>query len=308
MLTRPPFPEYIDSTMMEDAICSRKFYYRFIHQWNKIGGSVHLHAGAALADGLHAYRASYYAPGPFCGDYTHAVAEGWRHIVDKWGDYKAPLDSPKQLWRVLEAFGEYVHHWSPLTDHITPHTVNNLPAAEISFAEPLKVLHPLTGDPIHYVGRIDLVGVFEKALWIIDDKTCTQLGKTWMDSWLLRGQFQGYMRVAREYGYPVIGTKIRAACFRSKGVELAEATVLWRDWLADEWWDSVNFRVAHLLERWHGNYWPKSFNSACTAYSGCDFRSICLTPDESLVVPFEYERHIWDPVNRVDRTEPINYV
>ena len=305
-MTNYSFPEYIDSTMMEDALCDRKFFNKWVRQWQPIGGSVHLTAGGAYAAGLHAFRMSFYSPGPDWGVYDRAIGAGWRAIVDAWGDFQAPLDSPKQLWRVLEAFDAHLRKWPPAIDPVQPHMVRNLPAAEISFALPMDVNHPETGDPINYVGRIDLVGEFQQALWVIDDKTCTQLGKTWADKWHLRGQFQGYMSVARDYGYSVTGAIIRGACFYANRIECVETFVHWRPWLAEEWWESLNFRVGRLVDCYRSGYWPKAFNEACTMFSGCDFRSLCLHPHEHTLAPVEYERHIWDPVNRVDRREDIS--
>ena len=64
MLTRPPFPEVIDSTLMSAIkACPTKAARAYLWHYKPISQSIHLHAGKAYAEGLEAARIAFYLEG-----------------------------------------------------------------------------------------------------------------------------------------------------------------------------------------------------------------------------------------------------
>ena len=64
MAERPPFPAAIDSTMLKTFRgCPRRAELEYFHHWKSKLPSVHLHAGAAFAEGLEAARRAFYEQG-----------------------------------------------------------------------------------------------------------------------------------------------------------------------------------------------------------------------------------------------------
>lgn len=200
-MERPPFPEVIDSSLMAAfKSCGQKANLEFIQHWKLQNQSVHLHAGAAYATGQEVTRHAYYIDGKQPDD---ALAAGLHALLTAYGDFECPPDSAKSAQRMAGALEFYYSHYRLGVDKAIPLTLpGDKRGIEFSFLEPLDILHPETGNPLLYSGRMDMMCEYEGMKLGEDDKTASQLGASWPRQWDLRcfsPQHELYTRAGWKY-------------------------------------------------------------------------------------------------------------
>jgi len=205
---RPPFPAVIDNTIRSAFVaCPQKALLEYLRHFKSLDQSVHLHAGGAYAQGLEAMRTAYYQDGE---TQDTALAIGLRSLMDFYGDFECPPESSKSCERMLGALEYYVSQYPLETDAAVPaYLPGGKRGIEYSFAEPLEILHPVTGDPLLYVGRMDGLMDYAGGRYIMDDKTTSSLGASWSKQWDLRSQFTGYAWGCQQAGIETNGVLIR---------------------------------------------------------------------------------------------------
>jgi hypothetical protein len=195
---RPFFPATVDSTLLAAfRACPQKFYLSYVQHWKPVAKSVHLVAGGAFASAIEAAREAYYVEGKSDSD---AEAIGMSALIKSYGDFECPPDSAKSLERMLGAFEFYLFNYPLGGDGAEPITLpSGRKGIEFSFAEPLAVNHPGTGQPILYTGRSDMVANRHgTGIWNYDEKTTSALGATWSRQWEMRCFAPGHELLTRE--------------------------------------------------------------------------------------------------------------
>jgi hypothetical protein len=293
------FPEVIDSTMLSDYLaCPRKFHWGYIRKLQAAKPSIHLHFGGCFAAALDAARQAFYGHGL---SLAHAEAAGVLELFHRWGNEELDAFPPKTFFTCVELLQYYLDVHPFGTDPIQPfRRADGMPATEFTFAIPLEILHPETGQPILYAGRFDLLGEYNGSLFVVDEKTTSQLGPTFMSQWSLRGQFIGYAWAAQQYGYPVAGAIVRGLCIRSTGFDHAEPIIYAPTWLIQEWYTHLHHQLQRLIMDWQEGYFDKNFDNACTHYGGCQFRQLCETNNPEPWVETHYQTRTWNPLHKGD--------
>ena len=325
MTPRSPFPSVIDSSLIASArSCRRKVGLEYFDHWKPKTQSVHLHAGAAYAKGLEVARLAYYGGeyhSPLVsvtsqgettvdwvaekrerGDAPSAIAAGARALIAAYGLFECPPESAKSLERVLGAY-EYYFSAYPLTeDRAVPLTLpSGRLGVEFSFAEPIDFAHPETGDPLIYVGRMDMVVSYNGAAFGEDDKTTSQLGASWSRQWDLRPQFTGYCWGAKRGGLPLTGFLVRGVSILKTKYETQQAITYRPQWMIDEWYEQlVTEDLPALVRAWESGNWGSPHGHACDEYGGCAFKQVCLAQPADRIswLSTSFERRRWDPVTR----------
>lgn len=301
-MTRPPFPTVIDSSLIAAwRSCHRKCNMDFFEHWKPRTPSVHLHAGAAYAKGMEIARTAFFLEGK---SQPEAIALGGMALVQAYGDFQCPPESAKSLERTLGAFEYYFSAYPLDQDRAVPVRLPSGKAGiEFSFAEPLEVQHPETGDPLIYVGRMDMLAEFNGATFGEDDKTTSQLGASWSRQWDLRSQFTGYCWGAKRAGIPVVGFIVRGVSILKTKYETQQAITYRPQWMIDEWYEQLVTRdLPQMVQEWESGSWGAALDHACNEYGGCQFRQVCLAAPEGRVqwLETEFERRRWDPVERTE--------
>lgn len=299
-MTRRPFPEVLDSTNIAAfRACPRKWELEYHEHWKPRTPSVHLHAGGAYARGLEIARRSYYVDGKSSDE---SIADGLHALLKFYGDFPCPDDSAKSAARMAGALEYYFHVW-PLGDD--PAVPASLPsgerAIEFSFAEPIDVLHPVTGNPIIYAGRMDMMVEYAGGLYGEDDKTTSSLGASWSKQWDLRSQFTGYCWAAHRAGMKLNGFLVRGVSILKTKYDNAEALTYRPQWMIDRWYEQLLRDVNNMKRMWEEGYFDYNLDGACNEYGGCGFRQICTTQDPQPWLETNFERRIWDPVAREEK-------
>lgn len=305
------FPRVIDNTMRSDWIaCPHRFFRRHCQGLSSDAVNVHLHFGGAMARGLEVARRTFAAGEPP----RLAVAAGAEALIRAWGTFEPPpiqtrTAANKTLDAALVALAEYFTEWPLDTDPVQIHHHNGEPAIEFSFAVPIPgSRHPVTGEPLLYAGRFDLIGDYAGGVWGLDDKTTSSLGDHWRAQWRLRGQFTGYVWGAREYGLRLAGFVVRGICILKDNIKLDHVVVARPDWMVDAWLAQLQDDVRVMCEQFlnlteyggaasDGHPFRQAFDNACSDFNGCSFIDLCTSPTpDNWISQFAVRR--WDPLLR----------
>lgn len=306
-IEQPHFPHVIDNTIRESfRNCARKFYWGHIRQLGPRNPSVHLHAGGAFASGLEHARRAFYGEGKSARE---AEAIGAREIIRFYGDFDAPefgSGSLKTVDRMVGALVSYFDAYPLETDYLKPMPMaNGLPAVEFTFSIPLPIAHPITGDPLLYGGRFDMLAVKDNTLWVVDEKTTSQLGASWMGQWDLNSQFTGYCFAARSYGYPVVGAIIRGISILKNDYGHAQAIIYRPDWQLDRWYEQLIRDVRGMVRAWEEGYYDYALGAACSAYGGCTFKKLCTKQDPERWIEIDFIPRHWNPLEKVEEGDKL---
>lgn len=294
---RPPFPSVLDSTIISAfRSCPQKAFRTYIQHYKPKTTSIHLHAGAAYAAALEAARVAYFSDGASEAD---AKALGLKKLIETYGDFECPPDSAKSLERMCGAVEYYLDTWPLATDKAIPITLpSGKRGVEFSFVEPIDCLHPETGDPILYSGRMDTVVDFAGAIYGEDDKTTSQLGAKWGDQWNLRSQFTAYCWGAQRHGMKLAGFLVRGVSILKTKYDHAQAITYRPQWMIDRWYEQVLQDVERMKEMWESGRWEFNLDHACAEYGGCDLQAVCLSADPDPWLKMNFQRRLWDPIKR----------
>jgi hypothetical protein len=296
--TRPMFPHVIDSTMLSTfRSCPRKMELMYAQHWKPKGESVHLRAGKAFAAGIEAARRAFFEHGKTRAD---AEVAGITALITEYGDFQPPSDSAKTVERMAGALEFYLDHYPLGADGALPIKLGNRTGIEFNFAEPLDILHPVTGNPIIFTGRADLIGNFgESGVWIFDEKTTSQLGASWGRQWELRSQFTAYCWAARQNGIPVKGAVVRGVSILKTKYDHQQIVTYRPEWEVQRWYQQTIRDIRRMIQCWEAGYWDWALDHACTEYGGCVFAgNVCKSEDPSPWLPMYFERKVWDPLKR----------
>ncbi len=300
-MTRPPFPEVLDSSIIAAArSCGRKVYLEHFEHWKGKEPNVHLHAGAAYAKGMEIARRSFFEEGKNAQD---SVALGLGALLKAYGDFQCPEDSAKSASRTAGALEFYFDRYPLGVDKAEPIILTGgKRAIEFSFSEPIpEILHPQTHQPMIYCGRMDMICGFDGMTLGEDDKTASQLGASWPRQWDLRSQFTGYVWGAKKAaGIILNGFLVRGVSILKTKHDTLQAITYRPDWQLERWYEQLLRDIRRLITQWEEGYFDYNLDHACAEYGGCPFRQVCLTRDPTSVLENLYTRRKWDPITRTE--------
>lgn len=313
------FPELLDSTMIVAfRRCPHYFFRAHCQGLGNAEPNIHLHAGGAFASAMEATRRAYYVDKEKPG---RAVVLGVHRLIRYWGQYEPAPDEPKQLWRMVEAFLGYWNQWPLDLDPLHPYSTERVPTIEFSFAYPLPFSHPVSGSPLLYGGRFDMLGQIMEDCYVVDEKTTgSYFGQDWGVGWDMRNQFLGYVDAAQQHGVPVSKVLVRGISIRKPpvkdttpgaGIDFTQAIANIHSWQIDRWRRDLHKTVAAMLECWRvgagesdsppqlvDGAWPRDWGDACHAYNRpCAYMTLCTSRNPEDFESLFTIRH-WNPLAR----------
>lgn len=295
------FPHTIDSTILSTMrACSQKGFRQYLEHWKPLAQSVHLVAGGAFASGIEAARNAFYVAGQSAED---SEACGLSALIKHYGDFECPADSAKSLERMCGALEFYFHNYPLGADGANPITLaDGRRGIEFSFAEPLGIVHPVTGDPILYTGRSDMIAERAGGVYIYDEKTTSSLGASWGRQWEMRSQFTGYAWAAHKQGIKTAGAIVRGVSILKTKYDTLEVPT-YRSLYEIERWEEQTLRdIERMIQMWKQGYWDFNLDGACNEYGGCPFTRVCKSADPEAQLPVYFQRKVWDPLARKETT------
>lgn len=295
-MTRPPFPEVLDSSMISSlSSCPTQFWYAYGHNLVPKGTvSVHLLAGGALATGFQRARESYHIGHKAPDD---AMADGYVALTDAYGTYEPEHEYRAKSWeRTAISYASYWNEYPLAGDYIRVLHFTGVPAIEFSFALPLPIAHPTTGNPLLFAGRLDWLGQYKQMMTAMDEKSS---GRDVSDRWDLRGQFQAYMYACNEYGFPVKCLIVRRIIMHVTETKFRQVIVYHKEWAIKRWFENTMRKIERAIDMWRDGSWEMSLGDACNAYGGCAFTSLCEAEDPEPWININYEKRTWSPLRKI---------
>ena len=320
-MTEAIFPDVIDNTMRADFTrCPHYFFRRHCQGLTTTEGpSIDLHFGACLAKGLEVARRDYFTN----GHELDAIGHGLPAIIKAWGNYafnpRTANQEHKTLENCLYALECYFDRWPLSRDYIQIHVHNSEPCIEFSASAPIDkevLIHPTTGIPLVYAGRFDMIGDYKSPATFnteagvpfgLDDKSTSSNVRThnWDAQWRLRGQFSGYVWLARTWGLNLKGFVVRGIQVLTSSVAFNEAITTRPPWMVDAWHAQLVKDVRRMLAYW-ANYkgyedtkaFHQCLDSGCTAYGRpCEYMDLCTNefPEDWTD---SYQTRRWHPLER----------
>lgn len=321
-----PFPEVVDSSLLAafkqcPEMCKKVYF----ENWKPKEPSVHLRAGGAFAKGIEVARKAFY-----CGEIEtwqvvglkedghtlvsdwvteqsnptssdEAVALGMQALLAFYGDFACPPDSAKSAERTAGALEFYFERYPLLHGECDPVTLpSGKRGIEFNFVEPLPVLHPTTGNPLLYCGRLDALLNYAGGVFMCDEKTTTQLGATWSRQWDLRSQFTGYAWGCSQAGIRPQGVIVRGVSILKTKYDTQEAISNRPVWQIDRWLKETCWWLEDMKTAWSTGRWRHNLDHACGDFGGCTFRQACSSQDETPWLDSYFERRHWNPITRVE--------
>lgn len=288
--------------------CERSFFYKYILRRIPPGKNDHLIAGASYAKGLETFRTNYYNTDfhpelPNEEREEKALIEGFKVLTKEYGDFDPPSEKSTKTWlNTIFALCNYVEEWPPWEDHLHPfNPEGNEPSVEFSFAIPIGINHPETGEPILYAGKFDMLAETEGGLLAVeDDKTTGSLGVHFTEKWKLDSQITGYVWAAEQFGYNVSGRAyIRGVALLKTKIEYLEVPCLRQRFLIDNWYKQLLFDISRMIDCWHHDYWDFDYGESCSSYGGCPFIELCSIPNPLDWIDSDFVENEWSPLNDV---------
>lgn len=327
-MTQPMFPHTFDSTMLAAfRSCPQKMFRTYVEHWKPKSESVHLIAGGAFAKGIEVSRRAYYegvAPiwkreiddetrlevTKVCGeqkveqgDPELAQALGLEALIQAYGNFECPSDSAKSLERMCGALEFYFERYPFDGDGMDPVTFpDGRRGIEFSFAEPLPINHPVTGMPLLYTGRSDMIANFAGGQYVVDEKTTSSLGASWSRQWEMRGQFSGYIWSAMKAGLNPQGAIIRGVSILKTKYDTQQAVTYRAPWEIERWLEQSVRDIERAIRSWREGHWDYAMDGACAEYGGCSMVDICKSPSPESWLPMKFEQRVWSPLDRKQMT------
>lgn len=298
---RPMFPNTWDSTILSTfRACPQKFFWQYMQHWKSRSPSVHLIAGGAFASGIEAARNAFYVEGLPAPD---AEALGLSALLKHYGDFVDESGSAKSPERMAGALEFYFDQYPLGADGANPITLaNGRRGIEFSFAEPLDIRHPVTGDPILYTGRSDMIAERAGGIYVYDEKTTSSLGASWGKQWEMRSQFTGYIWAAAKQGIKTNGAIVRGVSILKTKYDTLEVQTYRGQHELDRWEEQTLRDITRAIAMWKEGYWDSNLDGACNDYGGCAFTQVCKSREPLDWLPINFEQRVWDPLARAETT------
>lgn len=307
------FPHVVDNSMRKELVkCQTAARYKYEEGLRADAGSnVDTHAGKAYAAGMEAMRLAFYG-GTL--DAQEALNAGIRAIYEHWGSFAIPAGSKtnKTVERMAGALAHYANQYPLATDTLKPLLLpTGKWAIEVSFAEELPVQHPITNKPLVYVGRADMLAVdTDSGVWVVDEKTTSQMGDKWANQWFLDSQMTGYTWLAKLFlarlgiTLEVKGAVINGMAIRLRDYEAARFNAYRPEWMINRWYEQMlmdfrEWRIAFLAESHN-----MALDHACAMYNNpCEFSPLCASANPERIIQTSFSVKRWNPVTREEENE-----
>jgi len=298
MLEKATFPAIIDSSILLTSACPTKFFYQHCIGLSS-DKSIHLHAGGAFAKGIETVRKAFYLEKK---PLDIALFDGIRAFTNYWGPYDdSPTDgssgSYKDFINMSAALLDYFRQYNPEDDYVQPYVKQDgSPAVEFTFAIPLPINHPDTGDPLIYGGRSDMIGMYNGMACVVDEKTTYSFPTEWSRPFSMRGQFLGYTWAAQQFNLPVSMCIVRGVAIQQKAIKHLEAILTFPNWQIERWYNEMLYKVQFLVDCWKSKQFPMNYGDICNSYGGCSMLDMCQVKEpEEWISSFTIKK--WNPLS-----------
>lgn len=301
------FPTAIDNSMRKELVkCQMAFHYKYEQGLRaNEGGRVDLIAGKAFAAGLERLRKGFYIVGEHSSvALSHAIGK----LYYEYGSFVPPPKSNKTAGRMAGALAFYAEQ-VPLNE--SPYRPLVLPdgthCIEVGFNYPIPIDHPANGGLLTYCGRFDMLARNHEdgSIWVVDEKTTSQMGEKWANQWLLDSQMTGYCwganKLLEQHGFTerVKGAIINGIAIRLRDYEHGQFHAIRPDWMIERWYKQMLNDVKGAIGAYLGGDYNQALDHACAFYNNpCEFAALCQSRNPERLIEGSYQVVRWNPLTR----------
>lgn len=295
------FPVVIGNTMHKAFVsCPTKMMRRHVQNIRPIGDkSVDLLFGSCSATGVEVARKSFYVSG---WPVQSAIEAGIAAATAQYGNFQPPDRSYKTRDRLAGALRYYFEQWPLGEDGLTP-----LPdGIECRFDIAIPILHPDTGEWLRYAGRYDMLAKDANGrIYVVDEKTTSKLGDSWVAQWDLDAQMTGYIWAVQQtidrhkHGEDIeIMAQIRGVSILMRDYGHVEIPIVRPQWMIDRWYEQMLRDVERMVDAYKRGQWDVALHSnSCVAYGRpCDYMPLCCSPNPERLIDGAYKVVVWNPI------------
>lgn len=306
------FPEVIDNSMRKELVkCETAAKYRYEMGLRPVEGDerVDLIAGKAFASGLEAARKAFYAEGKMSVD---ALTAGVRALYAEYGSYIPSGKTNKTVERMAGALAFYLAEHPMETERYRPLLLpDGHWAIEVQEQFDLPIDHPETGKPLVLAGRFDMLAVDsedpDSGVWVVDEKTTSQMGEKWANQWLLDSQMTTYCYLAKvllmryDITLEVKGAIVNGIAIRLRDYEVGRFPVYRPDWMVERWFEQFVMDVSRWRTAFLIGQHNMALDHACAFYNNpCQYVPLCSSRNPERIIETSFAVKRWNPVTRED--------
>lgn len=306
---KPIFPHLIDNSIRKVLVkCQKAAHYRYELGLQAVDNKrVDLVAGKAFAKGCEVARRLFYL-----SSYSQdaAMREAVEALHASYGDFRCPADSNKTPDKVGGALMAYFEKY-PMqrATGLIPYTFpDGKLGVEMYFEHDLLIEHPDDDVLLKYCGNFDalMIDLDDGGLWVMDEKTSSQMGPKWVNQWPLDSQMTGYVwgagRMLLDMGITeeIKGAIIGGVAIKKYDCEVARFPTYRPDWMVERWYDQLLNDLAQWKLAYEGNSHNMNLDHSCAYYNNpCEFAPLCLSKQpEKIMHGGLYEVKFWNPKER----------
>lgn len=288
------FPAVIDNTTLKALrrcphYCMQRHFEGL--KPNDESDGVDLVFGAAFAAGIQAGRKAYFEEGHSASEAVDLAAEAATKTFTA-KPLLIPARSSKTYANLVLAVRYYFLTAFPLQGDPLQPVTNGI---ECEFKRELPFLHPDTGKPLLYAGRMDMLAkdVTLEGLVVVDEKTTSNFSDGWLAQWDTDPQMSGYIWATGASHAIIRGIAVSSKCVTHTTVPV------WRtQHQLDVWERAMLNDVDRMLTLYrYKSEWNRYFGSACNAYGRqCEYVRLCLSPNAEQIVKENYRVEFWNPL------------
>lgn len=304
------FPIAIDNSMRKELVkCETAAKYRYEMGLRKNEESrVDLVAGKAFAAGMEAMRLAFYKVGVSSQD---ALQAGVKALYAAYGDFIPPPKSNKTADRMAGALAFYAEQCPLDKERLVPLRLDaDTFGVEVSFNYPGPfegMHHPVTGEQLTFCGRFDMLAYdrHDGGVWVVDEKTTSQMGEKWVNQWPLDSQISGYcwgaQTMLKERGFDAVvkGAIINGIAIRLRDYEHIRLNSYRQQWELDRWYEQMRRDVKRWRDSFVNDNHNQALDHACAMYNNpCEYVPLCQSLNPERIVEGSYIVKRWNPLTR----------
>jgi hypothetical protein len=265
-----------------------------MYYWRAVENLVPLDEGKALSFGraIHEALNTWYE----LWDLDAAIAKFRENYEDSFNDSLRTLETGEKLLR------QYAK------------TYPKEPWEIIALERPFELELP---NGLTYCGRFDMVIKWGSLYMVLDHKTASRMGPTYMQQWRPNLQMRGYCWAAQKLlGVPIHGVLMNILYLTKTKIEFHRDIVPLEPWETGEF-EQVAMDLTSVIDVKRENtayrqemglpaealrkIWCPNWTS-CTDWGRCRYRDLCCTDQPERLIDGLFERKVWSPLTQ-DATE-----
>lgn len=159
---------------------------------------------------------------------------------------------------------------------------------------------------VYWTGKIDLIGMVDGLVTVMDHKTTSMGGPTFFDDFELSSQTVGYTWAVRQIlGIPVNHFMVNAIIGRKPtrtgiSLDLSRQRYFYSDERVKEWELNTLVSVSDFISNLLRNYFPMAPKWCMGKYGKCKYHDVCSLPEKQrmpMLMSDQYSDVTWSPLN-----------